>query len=334
MGKEKVVINFDPVQHKYTDIVGNTYISVTTLIGEYEYKFSDKELDIAKACERIGKNPRHPKYLKYKGKTHRQLINEWTEKRITAQDRGNARHDYLEQSIKFSNNYNNVLGSRDRDTQQLYTIDDLLETHDYGVVDEAKLIEKEFDSNYPSIFRTLVALMNNGWKLYAEIAVYDSDKLVSGLIDLLAVKGTDFLIIDWKTNEAPIRFEAGHYEKDNDGNMTDVFTFAKNESEDKHFKAPLKHLELSTGNKYGLQLSLYAFLVEQRGFTHKGSVIFHIRHDEYTQYYEEVDKNPDLLGKSVVDIVSIPYYREEIIAMLNDYELKRYNGMLSINFKN
>ena len=59
-------ILFDPIKHKYTNEVGNSYISATTLIGKYEVKFDDKANRIARACSKIGKNPRHPKYLKYK----------------------------------------------------------------------------------------------------------------------------------------------------------------------------------------------------------------------------------------------------------------------------
>ena len=53
---------FNEEEHKYTDDLGNGYISVTTLIGKYTQEFKKEE--IAAACERIGKNPRHPKYQK------------------------------------------------------------------------------------------------------------------------------------------------------------------------------------------------------------------------------------------------------------------------------
>ena len=61
------ILYFNEEEHKYTDDLGNGYISVTTLIGKYTQEFKKEE--IAAACERIGKNPRHPKYQKYKGKT-------------------------------------------------------------------------------------------------------------------------------------------------------------------------------------------------------------------------------------------------------------------------
>ena len=56
------ILYFNEEEHKYTDDLGNGYISVTTLIGKYTQEFKKEE--IAAACERIGKNPRHPKYQK------------------------------------------------------------------------------------------------------------------------------------------------------------------------------------------------------------------------------------------------------------------------------
>lgn len=329
---KKTVIYFDPDKHKYTDIVGNVYISATTLIGEYAHKFSDNEEAIAKACERIGKNPNHAKYLRYKGKTAARLLMEWEKTKTVACDKGNIKHDHLEKTIKFSNNYNKVFGNRDSATQILYTIEDIVTEHQYGIVDESKLIEKNLHIDYPLIYNSLLSLIKGGWRLYAEIAVFDSDKLVSGLIDLLAVKGNKFIILDWKTNQATIRFEAGYYDKDNDGNLTDTYIFKRPDAIDRYFKSPLNKLDASVGNKMALQLSLYAFLVEQRGYEYVGSLIFHIRHEKYTAYYKEVDDNPSLLGKNVVHTVAMPYLKDDIVKMLNDYENKRYNGMLLIGF--
>lgn len=60
------ILYFNEEEHKYTDDLGNGYISVTTLIGKYTQEFKKEE--IAAACERIGKNPRHPKYQNIKVK--------------------------------------------------------------------------------------------------------------------------------------------------------------------------------------------------------------------------------------------------------------------------
>ena len=84
------ILYFNEEEHKYTDDLGNGYISVTTLIGKYTQEFKIEE--IAAACERIGKNPRHPKYQKYKGKTKKQILWEWEQETIKACDKGTKKH--------------------------------------------------------------------------------------------------------------------------------------------------------------------------------------------------------------------------------------------------
>ena len=50
-------------------------------------------------------------------------------------------------------------------------------------------------------------MVSMGFEIYAEIGVYHPEYLISGLVDILFVKGDEFFILDWKTNKAPIRFE-------------------------------------------------------------------------------------------------------------------------------
>ena len=97
-------IYFNEEAHKYTNELGFTYTSTTTLIGKYcpEEDF----VEIAKACERIGRNPNHPQYLKYKGKFYKEIMDEW--KKITEESCafGTIKHNFLEQSIKLATGYN------------------------------------------------------------------------------------------------------------------------------------------------------------------------------------------------------------------------------------
>ena len=96
-------IYFNREKHKYLDEFGNTYVSATILISKYETKFED--VKVARACEKIGKNPNHPKYLKYKGKTYKQILKDWETIKDIACDNGNFKHDYLDSSIKSSNGF-------------------------------------------------------------------------------------------------------------------------------------------------------------------------------------------------------------------------------------
>lgn len=102
MSKGRILF-FNEENHKYVDDLGNPYISVTTLIHKYTEEF--KENEIAKACERIGKNPNHPKYLTYKGKSAKQLKLEWQAERDRACSEGTKKHNYLEDCIKSNNGY-------------------------------------------------------------------------------------------------------------------------------------------------------------------------------------------------------------------------------------
>ena len=102
---------------------------------------------------------------------------------------------------------------------------------------------------YPDIFNLIAALVTKGYHIYAEIGVYDSQNLVSGLIDILLIRDKEFIILDWKTNKAQIRFESGYYDKKLDGTL-DLNNFIY-----KSILSSLDHLADSIGNHYAMQLS-------------------------------------------------------------------------------
>ena len=291
-------IFFNEELHKYTDELDNVLKSVTTIIGDYSEKFSDNADKIAKICAKIGKNPRHPKYLKYKGKSAKQLKEEWKRTTDIALDNGNRKHNYLENVVKTCNNYNRVNNIFIKD--RIFTVADIIKHKEVGKIDLEALDKSGLEAKFSKIYNILKNFINSGWSLYAEIGVYNIDLLVSGLIDLLLVKGNSFFIVDWKTNKSPIRFESGFYVKDNHGNVTDEFT-----KTNKYLKYPLHRMPASVGHKYSLQLSTYAYLVELFGLEYKGSIICHIR------------TLPD--GSDTVDIVNIKYYKEEVENMLYHY---------------
>lgn len=300
-------IYFNEEAHKYTDDLGNNYISVTTLIGKYTVDF--KKEKIAEACERIGRNPKHPKYLKYRNKTKKQILWEWEQETIKACDKGTKKHDYLEWAIKNSNGYKLNAGGFIND--RIYTIDDIVENCKYGKVSINEFIKSGIDKKYPKIYALIAGMVNAGYKVYAEIGVYDSDNLISGLIDILMIKNREFVILDWKTNKAPIRFESGYYEKNLDGTLNlNNFVYKQ-----EYLQEPLAHLEDSIGNHYALQTSMYARLVEKWGLTCKGIILCHIRtlEKEYDDEGNEID---------VVEPYDMPYLKNDVEALINDYSTK------------
>ena len=270
--EDKRVLYFNEKLHKYTDDMKNPYTSMTTIIDKY-YKHFDTD-GVARACERIGRNPRHPKYLKYKGKSAAQIKAGWKDISDTALDQGNEKHDYLETSVKTANGYLKTASGifvNDR----IYTVDDIVDPEfDVGLINAEWLRKTGMANRYPEIYMAIITLMKAGYRIYAEVGVYNATYLVSGLIDLIAIKGDRFIIIDWKTNKADIRFESGYYEKDMAGNLTDVFIH-KND----YMFAPLHMLPDSVGNHYNLQVSGYTLLVEQFGVKSLGNIIYQIRVD-------------------------------------------------------
>ena len=275
------IIYFDEKQHKYTDDLKNPYTSVTTVIGKYENKFDS--IEVAKACARIGRNPAHPKYLRYKGKSVSQILKEWENIKDTACENGSIKHNFLEQSIKLATGYNLNAGTTYINSR-IYTIDDVIENPGFGELSLEWFVQTGIAKKYPVIYNDLVVLSKHGFRIYAEVGVFDVKYLISGLIDLFITNGKQFIIFDWKTNRSDIRFENGYFEKDIHGNLTTIFIQGN-----KVMLPPLSHLADSVGNHYSLQVSGYAWFAIKRGLEYLGSVIYQIREDEHDEV-ERIDK--------------------------------------------
>lgn len=318
---EERIIYFNEALHKYTDQFENKYTSATTKLDEYA-PHTDF-VAIAKACEKIGRNPNHRSYLKYRGKTWKGLLKEWGKTTDIALARGNKEHNYLEDSVKLANgfkrNYDASAGAKfgGKLYNRMYSIYDLSHGHLNGIgeVTLEMLRDQLLHIKYPDIYAIIVKLHNKGFKFYPEIVVYHPDVLISGMIDLLAVRGTDFIIIDWKTNRDPIVFKAGYYIKDNDGNVTNEF-----HNQDKTYKYPIAHLPYSVGHKYSLQLSLYAKFVERFGYTCKGLIIFHIQHEII-----EIEPTLGITERWKTVPVKIDYHKAEIEAIVDHINLTSNN---------
>ena len=299
-------IFFDEAAHKYTDELGRKYTSVTTVIGFYTTEF--KSETIAKACERIGRNPNHRDYQKYKGKSAQQLLTEWKKTTDDACEFGTKRHNFLEGCIKDANNYNRNKGGFIEG--QICTIDDVIKNHNYGKVKLSLFEQTGLKQKYPSIYAILESLVKKGFNIYAEIGVYDPLYLVSGLIDICAInhKTYEFIIVDWKTNKAPIKYECGYFRKHSNGtlNLEDWV------SQDNYFRSPLNNIVDSIGNHYAMQLSTYGYLVSTFGYTFRGLVLCHIRPIEQPfidrEFWEES-----------VEIYNIPYMEKDVRLMLDNH---------------
>jgi len=303
---------FDPTVHKYTDNRGNEYVSVTTLIGKYEDKFDSKKM--ARLCELSGRkgNP------KYRGKTAKQLEKEWKITSKEACDLGNEKHNYLEESIKASTGFRTGAASIIA-SGRILTINDVITNPGFGELSLEYFVTTKIDILYPSIYAIVAALVKQGYRIYAELGVFNYEKLISGLIDLFLIKDKEFIIIDWKTNRADINYKAGYYEKDGNGNFTGNFIETY-----KTFKEPLDNIPCSVGYKYTFQLSSYAFMAERFGLTCKAIILCHIRHEMYLN----TDVNA-IVNK--VDFRPITYMKNEVEKLMNHhYDNRKLNKQLEI----
>ena len=275
-----VIIYFDERQHKYTDDRGNIYTSVTTVIPKYFEQFDTE--GVARACERIGRDPSHPKYPKYKGMTAEMIKLKWSQITDVALVNGNKKHNYLEDTLKKATHYRTAEGT-DFILDRLFTIEDIV-NNTFGELEFGWFASSGISFRYPTIYDAILVLHNNGFKFYAEVGVYNTELLVSGKIDLIAVKDNTFIIIDWKTNKDDIRYESGYFEKDLQGKSTKNFIHTN-----KYMTYPIHFLADSIGNHYNLQVSGYAWLLEQFGFINIGNLIYQIRETE-DGLVETVDK--------------------------------------------
>lgn len=303
---------FNEELHKYTDDLETNYTSTTTVIGKYHEKFDNSAIQIAEACERIGKKPNHPKYLKYKNKTAKQILYEWDQIRDNACAKGTNKHSYLETTVKAASGYNiNAKGFIDG---KIYTIDDIIRGHNYGKLSLNFFVKSGIKDKYPSIYAVIENLVNQGFRIYAEIGAYSLEYRISGLIDILFVRGLEFIILDWKTNGAPIKFESGYFDKDNDGRLLlDKFI-----NQDKFMFYPLNYLADSIGIHYTLQLSIYDFLIESFGLTCLGNILCHIRTIESDSIsFSETTGLP--IEKEEVTFIPIKYLKSDVEKLLSHH---------------
>lgn len=329
---ENLDLYFDAKKHKYTDTWGSPFISQTQIIGVYCEK-KDWEA-IADACAAIGANdlyadpshPKHTKYLKYKGKSAYDILVQWKIIKDVACAKGNEKHDYLETTIKDATNFDKSSVGNGKDKVKLFTVEDMIADRKNGFhTDVSKLAFLK--ARFPLIYQTVINLTKDGWRPYSEVGVFNTQYRVSGQIDLLVYKHPYFIIIDWKTNRAPMRFEAGYFEKDRDGNLIlDKFI-----ETGEVFLPPIDYLPASTGNKYALQLSGYTYMTEMFGLKPvKDNYLFHIREIEQRDDDGNIVKvDNKQLYEEVVDTHKIPYMKEEILAIFSHYHKQHANSYVS-----
>lgn len=300
---------FDEPTHKYTDSLGNSYISVTTMIHEnYTPKF-DKKYWLRKKSRELGISSK-------------ELERQWQAITDEACTRGTATHNGIEDAIKENSMFKNAI-------QYLNQVES---GRCITVADIPNLIPRPLDLNkfkeatnnkYEKIYDVFDFYINKGYTIYSEIGAFLIDYLVSGTIDILCIKEDKFVILDWKTNRNGLQFEAGYFKKDKSttpAQLTNQYVV-----KDEKMLPPLSHLDNCNGMHYTMQLSTYARMVELilgipcvgLGLCHIGSPFIKNKYgmpyrDKNNQY--PIDEN----GEETVNWYHINYLRNEVDAILRD----------------
>lgn len=281
-------ISFNEKLHRYTDEHSNPYTPVTSHIDLYKEAFDEDYWAGRKAIEL--------------GITKQQVKDNWAKIRNDACDKGNTIHKRLETSIDDSSLKPKLINP-------IYNDDcSKLEGYEISLDD---LRKTPLALHYPKILKLLEFYINQGYKVYAEKRFYLADYLIAGTIDLVLIKGKSFIIVDWKTNKDDLHFTSGYYRKVN-GIKTNQWVQKK-----EYYKYPLHKIEVCKGNGYTLQLSSYAWMMEQWGFVCIGLILCHIR---------ELISEVNILKEKKVDIMKIDYIKKDVENMFNETKRKHLNG--------
>lgn len=300
---------FDEPTHKYTDSLGNSYISVTTMIhNNYTPKF-DKKYWLRKKSRELGISSK-------------ELERQWQAITDEACSRGTATHNGIEDAIKENSMFKNAI-------QYLNQVES---GRCITVADIPNLIPRPLDldkfkeatnNKYEKIYDVFDFYINKGYTIYSEIGAFLIDYLISGTIDILCIKEDRFVILDWKTNRNGLQFEAGYFKKDKSttpAQLTNQYIV-----KDEKMLPPLSHLDNCNGMHYTMQLSTYARMVELildipcvgLGLCHIGSPF--VKNQYGMPYRDKNNQYPiDENGEETVNWYHINYLRNEVDAILRD----------------
>lgn len=311
--------------HKYTDSLGNPYLSVTTLIHDRYVPTFDRNYWLHKKAQELGTS-------------EKALAKQWQKITDEACSRGTATHNSLEEAIKDVSMFEKAIKYLiDVESGRKITIADIPDCTPKPLdIDEFK---KATNNKYPEIYRVFDFYTNRGYTIYSEIGAYLMDYLISGTIDILCYRPTDFVILDWKTNRQGLQFTSGYYKKDKHTKPQQLTNewVDKNES----MLAPLTHLPNCNGMHYSMQLSMYALMTELilgipcvgLGLCHIGSPFVKNKYGQPRRFAESPIYRIDKNGSETVKWFRIQYLRNEACAVLADrrIELSKQNVNKEMN---
>lgn len=306
---DEIFLYFTEEGHKYTDSIGNSYTSVTTFIHDnYVPKF-DKKYWLHRKSRELGIS-------------EKALERQWQAITDEACARGTETHNGIENAIKEVSKFKNAIKYLTNiNSGRVVTVADI--PNFTAVPLNIKAFKEATSNKYDEIYRVFDFYTSRGYTIYSEIGAFLIDYLISGTIDILCYRPTDFVILDWKTNRNGLQFESGYFKKDKTtkpAQLTNEYVL-----KDERMLPPLSHLPNCNGYHYTMQLSSYARMVELilgipcvgLGLCHIGSPFVLNAYgmpyrDEHNQY--PIDPN----GKETVKWHRINYLRREVDMILAD----------------
>ena len=304
---KNIHLYFEEAGHKYTDSNGNQYISTTTIIGQYAPKFNTKYWAHKKAKEQ--------------GVSEKEILRQWNQIKDEACKRGTNTHNGIEDAIKDVSKFQEAIKYLiQTESGRCITVADIPDLN-VKPLDVDKFKEAT-NNKYEEIYKVFQFYVDRGYTIYSEIGVFDPQLLISGTIDILCIRPTDFVILDWKTNRDGLKFESGYYQKDKTtipNQLTNLWV-RKNEK----MLPPLNHLPECNGSHYTMQLSIYARLVERileipctkLALCHIGSPFVLNKYGQPLRDEEgyHIDETKD----EIINWYRINYLRNEADAVFND----------------
>jgi ATP-dependent exoDNAse (exonuclease V) beta subunit len=144
-------------------------------------------------------------------------------------------------------------------------------------------VDEEYNYLYKSYSKFVINYIGNYKKILSEELLFLHDYEVAGTSDLIYERDNDFIVADFKTNKK--------YRFSNDFND--------------YFKAPIDHLPYCEFNTYALQLSMYAYMFEQKtGKKCNKIVTLYLEDDKWIPYHAN-------------------YLKTDIINILENYKLQQ-----------
>ena len=191
---------FEEGPHKYTDTNGNEYKSVTTLIHDNYVPHFDKKFWLHKKAKELGIS-------------EKQLEKQWQAITDEACARGTATHNGIEDAIKDVSMFKDAIKYLNQiENGRVVTVADIPNFSANPLDIDA--FKEATNNKYQEIYRVFQFYTERGYTIYSEIGAYLIDYLISGTIDILCYRPTDFVILDWKTNRNGLQFESGYFKKD------------------------------------------------------------------------------------------------------------------------